>query len=133
MFAAAALFAPATVSAQAIPSFDAGKALALTPGQWSYVGTLSGSDATYGGALIIRCERATRTVSVVRPGTAGALTIVTSASTRTLPVGGRLSAFDPTLDAIAFSRGRILVAGGGPTLAIPAWPEAARSIEDCRI
>ena len=36
-------------------------------------------------------------------------------------------------DAIAFSRGRFLVSGGsGPVLAVPSWPEAARSIEDCR-
>jgi len=40
---------------------------------------------------------------------------------------------DQLLDAIAFSRGRFLVSGGtGPILAVPSWPEAARSIEDCR-
>jgi hypothetical protein len=50
-----------------------------------------------------------------------------------VPAGGRLQANDPLLDAIAFSRGRFMVTGGGATLAIPSWPEAARSIEDCRI
>jgi hypothetical protein len=60
------------------------------------------------------------------------MTVATSSVTRSIPVGGRLLANDPLLDAIAFSRGRFLVAGGGETLAIPSWPEAARSIEDCR-
>jgi hypothetical protein len=53
--------------------------------------------------------------------------------TRALPVGGRLLANDPLLDAIALSRGRFLISDGrGPVLAVPSWPEAARSIEDCR-
>jgi len=44
-----------------------------------------------------------------------------------------LSARDPLFDAIAFSRGRFVVTGTGVSpLIIPAWPEAARSIEDCR-
>jgi hypothetical protein len=44
------------------------------------------------------------------------------------------SAFDPLLDAIAFSRGRVSVTiAGGSSLVVPAWPEAARTIEDCRI
>ena len=45
--------------------------------------------------------------------------------TRSLPAGGTVYANDKLLDAIAFSRGRFLVAGGaGPVLAIPSWPEA---------
>jgi hypothetical protein len=49
-----------------------------------------------------------------------------------------LAARDPLLDAMAFSRGRIAVtvggvAGGAEALVMPAWPEAARTIEDCRI
>ena len=49
-------------------------------------------------------------------------------------VTAELFALDPLLDAIAFSRGRFAVtmAGGSP-LVVPAWPEAARTIEDCRI
>jgi hypothetical protein len=115
-------------------SFEAGKALPLTTGQWSYFPTATGSMASYGSAVSLRCDRATRTVTITRPGAVPAvLTIATSSLTRTLPVGGRLLANDPLLDAIAFSRGRFLVAGGsGPILAVPSWPEAARSIEDCR-
>lgn len=44
-----------------------------------------------------------------------------------------LSAYDPLLDAIIFSRGRIAVGiPGQPTLVLPAWAEAERVIEDCR-
>jgi hypothetical protein len=133
---AVALFAAATPAvAQIAPlSFDAGKALPIAAGQWSYFATATGSVASYGSAITLRCDRTTRTVTISRPGAAyAALTIATSSLTRTLPAGGRLSANDALLDAMAFSRGRFLVSGGaGPVLAIPAWPDAARSIEDCR-
>ena len=128
----AALAAPAAAQVSPI-TFEAGKLLPLAPGQWSYVASATGSEARYDGYLAIRCDRATRTMTVMRPGiAAGILTIVTDSTTRNLPVGGRLLANDPILDAMAFSRGRFIVLGGGATLAIPSWPEAARSIEDCR-
>ena len=127
-----ALAAPAAAQVSPI-TFEAGKLLPLAPGQWSYVATVTGSEARYDGYLTIRCDRATRTVTIMRPGIApSVLSVLTSSTTRNLPVGGRLLANDPLLDAIAFSRGRFLVSGGGATLAIPSWPEAARSIEDCR-
>ena len=133
---AAVLLAVATpAAAQIAPlSFEAGKALPLAPGQWSYFPTAGGSVASYGSAVSLRCDRAMRTVTITRPGDVpAALTIATSSLTRALPVGGRLLAYDPLLDAIVFSRGRFLVSGGvGPILAVPSWPEAARSIEDCR-
>ena len=126
--------AAAPAAAQVAPvSFDAGKLLPLTPGQWTYAASATGSEARYGAAFSLRCDRATRTVIISRPGAAPTvLTIATDSVTRNLPVGGRLLANDPLLDAIAFSRGRFLVSEGGATLAIPTWPEAARSIEDCR-
>ena len=128
-----ALATPA--AAQVAPiSFESGKALTIAPGQWTHSVTPTGSEAGYGGYLIIRCDRASRTVTILRPGLAPQpLAIATSALGRTVPAGGRLQANDPLLDAIAFSRGRFLVTGGGATIAIPSWPEAARSIEDCRI
>ena len=128
------LLAAAPAVAQQPPlSFDAGKALPLTPGTWSYSPTATGSESRYGAHLVMRCDRINRTVTIERPGVAAPLAIATSAVTRTLPAGGRLFARDALLDAIAFSRGRFLVSGGaGPVLAIPSWPEAARSIEDCR-
>ena len=45
----------------------------------------------------------------------------------------RLNPGDPVLDAMVFSRGRFAVeAPGTPLLVVPAWPEPARVIEDCR-
>ena len=127
-----ALAAPAAAQVSPI-TFEAGKLLSIAPGQWSYAASATGSEARYDGYLANRCDRATRTVTVMRPGVApGVLTIVTDSTTRNLPAGGRLLANDPILDAISFSRGRFIVSGGGATLAIPSWPEAARSIEDCR-
>ena len=127
-----ALAAPAAAQISPI-SFEAGKLLPLTAGQWTYSATAAGSEARYGAVLSMRCDRATRTVTVSRPGAAPVvLSIATDSVTRNLPAGGRLLATDPILDAIAFSRGRFIVSGGGATLAIPSWPEAARSIEDCR-
>ncbi|MGH6783069.1 MAG: hypothetical protein ACREBP_00410 [Sphingomicrobium sp.] len=128
----AALSAPAAAQVSPI-TFEAGKLLTIAPGQWSHAATATGSEARFGAYLSLHCDRATRTVKVTRPGIApGVLTIITDSTTRNLPVGGRLLANDPVLDAMAFSRGRFLVSGGGVTLAIPSWPEAARSIEDCR-
>jgi hypothetical protein len=70
------------------------------------------------------------------------LNIWTSSATRSVaasfnPATGRLTSefsnYDPLLDAIATSRARIGVTiGSGPALVIPAWPEVARVIEDCR-
>jgi hypothetical protein len=40
---------------------------------------------------------------------------------------------DPLLDAMVFSRGRFMVeARGWMPLYLPAWPEVARVVEDCR-
>jgi hypothetical protein len=132
---AALLLAAAPAAAQQSPlTFDAGKSLPLASGQWTYFATAGGSIAAYGAHIELRCDRASRTITVSRPnGVPAALTIATDSMTRTLPPSGRLLAVDPLLDAIAFSRGRFIVAGGiGPTVAVPSWPEAARSIEDCR-
>lgn len=128
-----AVAAPATAQIAPI-SFEAGKLLPLAAGQWTYFPTAGGSIAMYGVHLQLRCDRATRTVTISRPNVSqSTLTIATDSARRTLPVGGRLLVNDPLLDAIAFSRGRFLVAdGAGSAVALPSWPEAARSIEDCR-
>jgi hypothetical protein len=115
-------------------SFESGKSLPIAAGEWSYVRTATGGEARYGTQLTLLCDRPTRTIAITRPGTAAAaLTMATDTLSRSLPPNGRISAYDPLLDAMAFSRGRFLISGGtGPILAIPSWPEAARAIEDCR-
>ena len=77
-----------------------------------------------------------------RHGSAGgnALTIRTSNLMRTLPATARpdgtaatISANDPLLDAIAFSRGRFTIEQPGVApLVLRPWAEVARVIEDCR-
>ena len=132
---AALIVVAAPAAAQQSPlSFEAGKSLPLANGQWDYFATAGGSIAAYGNHIQLRCDRATRTVTISRPKSGPtALTIATDSSSGTLPPSGRLLATDPLLDAIAYSRGRFIVSGGtGPTEAVPSWPEAARSIEDCR-
>jgi hypothetical protein len=124
--------------------------LPLSPGAWVYSSEASGSQALFGppaseAAFIVRCERSSGRVILAREGTSrgNALTIRTSALSRSLPATARteplayvsasLGARDPLLDSMAFSRGRFTVEmAGAPMLVIPAWPEPARVIEDCR-
>jgi hypothetical protein len=122
----------------------------LTPGQWLYRTEGGTSQASFGAAnsepqFIIRCDPARRQIVLSREGvpTAPSLTVRTSYTARALPVtiqreplayaSATVPAGDPILDSIAFSRGRFTVeAPGLPTLVIPAWPEPARVMEDCR-
>jgi hypothetical protein len=110
--------------------------IALTPGDWSYAGDPVGSEARFGGAALgLRCDRARRQIVIERAGAApGAAIIVrTSFGSRRLAAGTALAASDALLDQMAFSRGRFTVeAAGLPMLVVPAWPEAARVVEDCR-
>jgi hypothetical protein len=120
----------------------------LTPGGWVYSEQGSGSQALFGPAnsearFIVRCDKARRQVVLSREGQAGQLTLRTSNLARTLTAASRaeplpylaatLPASDPLLDSMVFSRGRFTVeAPGLPMLVIPAWPEPARVVEDCR-
>lgn len=116
----------------------------LTPGRWTYSGGAA-SSAQYGSAVAplftVRCVARGQIALQRHGGTGGAaLTIRTSNTMRTLPATARpdgtvvtLSANDPLLDAIAFSRGRFAVETPvASQLVIPAWPEPARVVEDCR-
>ena len=112
-----------------------------SPGDWSLDGASAAFGSAQGVLLILRCDGG-RQVSLVRAGArnGNALTVRTTYGARALPasassegLAARLAAFDPLLDSIAFSRGRFAVeAPGLPRLIVPAWPEAARVVEDCR-
>jgi hypothetical protein len=119
-------------------------------GRWSYSATAEGSEASFADAagtnqLWIHCTRATRRVTIAKAATATAplLNVWTSSLSRSVgvnfnPATGRLTidlgAYDPLLDAMANSRGRVgLIVGGQPPLVVPPWPEAAHVIEDCRV
>ena len=92
----------------------------------------------------LHCTRAARRVTIAKAAAAAApqLNVWTSSMTKNLSgtynaATGRLSidvaAWDPLLDALATSRGRLgLSAGTQPPLVLPPWPEVARVIEDCR-
>lgn len=112
-----------------------------SPGDWR----LQGGSAAFGSAqevqFVVRCEEG-RQVSLIRAGArdGAVLTVRTTYGARALPamaaaegLAARLSAADPLLDAIVFSRGRFAIeAQGLPRLIVPAWPEPARVVEDCR-
>lgn len=126
----------------------------LTPGRWSWrggAGRMSLSQfGLLGGAVTfaLRCDPARTAIVFSRAGSLGvgavtSMTITTSFGVFAVAArdgGGappailaELSARDPRLDQMAFSRGRVLVdVPGQPRLVLPSWPEVARVIEDCR-
>lgn len=122
----------------------------LAPGDWAYRSDAAGSVAQFGPAgaapqVALRCDRATRQVRLERAGvaTSGELTITTSYGAARWPatptpssvpqtIAARAAA-DGALDQIAYSRGRFAIqAPGLAPIALPAWPEIGRVIEDCR-
>ena len=120
-----------------------------TPGTWTYQRDERGSRALFGisgqdAAAVLRCDRAERRLFLSRPGNAATpFTIRTTSTTRNVaaqPTGGTppyaATAFaptDPLLDAMAFSRGRIVMEQAGVRpLVVPAWAEIGRVTEDCR-
>ncbi|WP_129793368.1 hypothetical protein [Sphingosinicella sp. CPCC 101087] len=112
-----------------------------SPGDWRLNGPSAAFGSAQGPELIVRCE-GDRQVSLIRAGARSgtSLTIRTTYGARALPaaprpegLAARLAASDPLLDSIVFSRGRFAVeAPGLPRLVVPAWPEPARIVEDCR-
>lgn len=123
----------------------------VTPGNWTYAKSASGSSATFGSVttgsvLTLRCETATRRVTISRSGSAvgtPVLVIRTTFGAASWPatvvagsqpgLGATRPASDPVFDQMAFSRGRFAIEGSGlPRIIAPAWAEVARVIEDCR-
>ena len=119
----------------------------ITPGDWQW-GTIGGTSTARfaSGALELRCDRASGSVLLIRPGSASGpvpVTVSTTSTRRTVtaqPFAGppaqmvvTLAAHDDLLDAMAFSRGRFAVEVAGlPPIYAPSWPEVSRVIEDCR-
>jgi hypothetical protein len=101
---------------------------------------VAGSNALF----TLRCDRAAQRIYASRPGAvAGKMTLRSTTGARVydaLPTGAQppyvaaaLVPRDPQLDALAFSRGRILVGlEGADDLILPIWPEFTRVVEDCR-
>jgi hypothetical protein len=131
--------AQAVAAPQFAPAQPDWRVAPVTAGAWVWRSIPGGSEALFQGAggvqLVLRCNLQSRLVTVLRAGAVpgSTLTVRTTSLERNLPASGTLGARDQLLDAVAFSRGRFTVEGGGALrLILPAWPEAARSIEDCR-
>ena len=149
----------ALAAASVLPFVSAASAQAPAPvdldtvapisGTWVYRSIAGGSesdflDASAAMRFKIRCDRAARRVSISRmnvPAAKASLSVWTTTMSRSVPARflptkelvADLSATDPLLDAIAFSRGRLATAAlGAPMVAVPAWPEIDRVVEDCR-
>ena len=148
MAALASLLAPASV-AQVGTGVDV-STLQPLGGRWSFRSFPGGSEAAFADSagaqrLIVRCNRAGRVVTIMRtgvPAAAPVLAIWTSSLSRGVPsrfdlpsrtLSADLAATDALLDSFAFSRGRFATSAvGAPLVAIPAWPEPARVVEECR-
>ncbi len=125
----------------------------LTPGRWTWRGGAGQASIAQFGvagqavAFALRCDASTHNVILSRAGNLTAptatMTVTTSFGPFALAAGNgggqppaivaQATARDPRLDQMAFSRGRFLVdVANQPRLVLPAWPEVARVIEDCR-
>ncbi|HEX8124489.1 MAG TPA: hypothetical protein VF548_02805 [Allosphingosinicella sp.] len=127
--------APDPVPAEQSPNDAPG--LPITAGDWTYSEVPGGSAARFGSAgaerFSLRCDSGRRRIVLARTGTSAALRIATTYGQRALGSAAELPADDPLLDEMAFSRGRFTVeAEGLEALILPAWPEPARVIDDCR-
>lgn len=148
--AALALAAQATPAATGVPADSNLEYATPIVGEWTYAATSGGSEATFQNAsklaqVTVRCTRATRKVQILKAASSASpsLWVWTSSQIRSLPAtfdshSGRviaeLGAYDPLLDAIASSRGRVGYSVSGlPALVVPPWAEVAKVIEDCRV
>jgi hypothetical protein len=145
--------APVATPAPAAPQAANWEDWPITPGDWTYARDARGSVARFGRAgadadLVIRCASEGRRIFVSRPGRfadgeSGRIALRASTALQSYPlqnssesppyVAAEIPAMDRHLDALAFSRGRFLVqVKGVADLVVPAWPELARVVEDCR-
>ena len=121
----------------------------VSPGSWTYRAATGGSEAAFvdgTGAtrMVIVCGKVTRLVTLSRVSAAPAASLSFRTTSATRDLGSRfdqpsgrvitqVSAIDPLLDAIVFSRGRFAVSmPGSPALVLPAGAEVAHVVEDCR-
>lgn len=122
----------------------------IEPGLWVYRRDARGSIALFGPAnagarLTLRCDLAARKLYLSRASAAPApreLTIRATSGRTTVParptgsdnyIAAELAPSAPILDQLSFSRGRFAIEGAPDArLVVPAHPEFARVVEDCR-
>jgi hypothetical protein len=147
LFAAACLLAFGSSKAQ-VTATDFSYS-PVSPGSWAYRAVAGGSEASFVDGtgttrMVIACGKVSRLVTISRMSGAPAasLSFWTSSSSRNLgarfdqPSGrviAQIGAMDSLLDALAFSRGRFAsMMPGSPALVLPAEPQIAHVVEDCR-
>ena len=146
---ALALTADATPSVAGAPVASNLEYVMPIDGSWTYAAGSDGSQATFYNVsrqpqLTIHCTRSTRRIALLKPGAAApSLWVWTSSEKKSLAatydassarVRAELPAFDPLLDAMAASRGRIGFSTSGlEALVVPPWGDVGRVIEDCRV
>ncbi len=125
----------------------------VTPGNWFYRQSGSGSQAIYGAdsatpKFAVTCNKFAGQISLSHagafpPGESGRMSIrttsgqntvaVTNGTTTPPMVTATFAPRDAQLDSMAYSRGRFVVSiKGSQDLVIPSWSEFARVLEDCR-
>ena len=122
----------------------------FTPGNWTYRRDGRTSVAQFGApgrnaTINFRCDAQNRRVTLSREASVpGARMVIrTSSMTKTMAattsdanpayLAADIATTDPILDAMAFSRGRVLVEmEGQQPVILPTWAEIARIVEDCR-
>ncbi|MFV0645396.1 MAG: hypothetical protein ACK5NN_13015 [Sphingomonadaceae bacterium] len=121
-----------------------------TAGDWSYRISGASSAALYsqpGQAPVfaVQCDRGNRSITFMRAGSRGnsqPMRILTETTQRMVngapssngsSLNASISATDPLLDAMLFSKGRFAIeVPGEQTLYLPSWTEVSRVVEDCR-
>lgn len=141
--------APTQPATPAAPQASEWQYRATAPGDWRWQSDAAMSIARFGPPpadtrLTIRCDRASRRISIIRTGAGqGTMTIRTSYGATSWPATASIAptpqtiavraAADTALDQIAYSRGKFAVEVAAlEPLIVPAWPEVSRVIEDCR-
>lgn len=122
----------------------------FAPGDWTYRRDARGSIGLFGSMgqnarVTLRCDVQAGKLYLSREGSGSGQRMVVRTSSMmkefaARPTGGtppyvatEILPSDPILDAMAFSRGRVLVDVDGqqPTV-LPSWAEITRIVEDCR-
>lgn len=122
----------------------------LTPGAWRWSAAGGQSVASFGlagqsASIMLACidggsvqlrlaDTATNSTPIGIITSSGSFPLMSDVpQSGATAIVATLPARSPVLDAMAFSRGRFVieVAGQSPSY-VPAWPEVARVVEDCR-
>jgi hypothetical protein len=121
----------------------------FTRGDWTYRRDNQGSVGSFGAPgqntkVSLRCDVQNRRVYLAQEATAGRRMVIRTSSsskefatraagTNPVYVTAEIQPTDAILDAMAFSRGRILLeTDGQQPVILPSWAEITRIVEDCR-